>query len=124
VSSFYFRHLTSANGLSDGFVRDIVQDKYGFIWIGTSYGLNRFDGITVKTYFSKASDSGSVSNNLIQTLYVDKQGNLWIGTREGLCRFDYSTNRFIRYNTPTPISIIDMIQDATEKYGWELIMVL
>ena len=82
VSSFYFRHLTSANGLSDGFVRDIVQDKYGFIWIGTSYGLNRFDGITVKNYFSKASDSGSVSNNLIQSLYVDKDGNLWIGTRK------------------------------------------
>jgi len=115
VSSFYFRHLTSANGLSDGFVRDIVQDKYGFIWIGTSYGLNRFDGITVKTFFSKTSDSGSVSNNLIQTLYADKQGDIWIGTREGLCRFDYSTNRFIRYNTPTPISIIDIIQDGTGK---------
>ena len=73
VSSFYFRHLTSANGLSDGFVRDIVQDKYGFIWIGTSYGLNRFDGISVKTYFSKARDSGAISNNLIQSRYVDKQ---------------------------------------------------
>ena len=34
---------------------------------------------------------------------------------EGLCRFDYSTNRFIRYNTVAPVSIIDIIQDGSGK---------
>ena len=115
MTSFNFRHLTTSDGLSDGIVRSIVQDKYGFIWIGTSYGLNRFDGITVKTYFSKQGDSTSINNNYIQSLYRDRQGNLWVGTFTGLCRFDYSTNRFIRYNSSTPVLIRDITQDKNGR---------
>jgi ligand-binding sensor domain-containing protein len=51
TTSFNFRSLTDADGLSDGVVHGFVQDQYGFIWIGTSYGLDRFDGINIKPYF-------------------------------------------------------------------------
>lgn len=115
VTSFNFRRLTTTDGLSDGIIRGIVQDKYGFTWIGTSYGLNRFDGITVKTYFSKAGDTGSLTNNYIQSLYCDKEGNIWIGTFTGLCRFDYSKNNFVRYSAPASVLITDMMQDKTGK---------
>lgn len=111
VSSFYFRHLTSTEGLSDGVVHDIVQDKFGFIWIATSYGLNRFDGISVKTYFSKPGDITSLTNNLVQSLYVDRNGNLWVGTMKGLCRFDYAANSFVRYNSRSSFVINTIMQD-------------
>src|SRR5215471_16903953 len=112
VSSFNFRSLTTNDGLSDGIVRAISQDKYGFIWIGTSYGLNRFDGISVKTYFSIKGDSTSLPDNYIQSLYQDKKGNLWIGTLKGLCRYDYARNCFISYKTAQDLVITDMQEDS------------
>ena len=115
VSSYYFRHLTSTEGLSDGVIHTIVQDKYGFIWIGTSYGLNRFDGISVKNYFSKTGDTTTISNDFIQSLYVDRQGNLWVGTMSGLCRFDQRKNCFVRYNFSVPLIITDIIQNKDGK---------
>ena len=112
VSSFYFRSLTTNDGLSDGIVRAISQDKYGFIWIGTSYGLNRFDGISVKTYFSRKGDSTSLPDNYIQSLYQDKKGNLWIGSLKGLCRYDYTHNYFTFYKATKDIVVTDMCQDS------------
>src|SRR4030095_8140532 len=112
VTSFNFRHLTNTEGLSDGVVHDFVQDKYGFIWIGTSYGLNRFDGINIKSFFSKSGDSSSIANNLVQSLYCDSKSNLWIGTYTGLCRYDYSTNRFINYQSSKPVLVDAMMEDS------------
>src|SRR5258705_8660001 len=80
ISSYNFRSLTTNDGLSDGIVRAISQDKYGFIWIGTSYGLNRFDGTGIKAFFAKKEDSTSLPNNYISSLYQDANGDLWVGT--------------------------------------------
>src|SRR5262252_3891352 len=112
VSSFNFRSLTTNDGLSDGIVRTISQDKYGFVWIGTSYGLNRFDGISTKTYFSRKGDSTSLPDNYIQSLYQDKKGNLWIGTLKGLCRYDYMRNCFSHYEATRDIVVVDMREDS------------
>lgn len=45
-----FRHFSVEDGLSSNSVRALMQDKYGFLWIGTDEGLNRYDGTTVKLY--------------------------------------------------------------------------
>jgi len=111
VPSFNFRHLTTNDGLTDGVVRAIVQDKYGFMWIGTSYGLNRFDGISMKTYFSKHREPNSLPDNYVQSLYCDTKGDLWIGTLKGLSRYDYIQNRFINYAAPKDVGIIDILED-------------
>src|SRR6266700_3032453 len=111
TTSFNFRHLTSTEGLSDGIVRAIVQDKYGFIWIGTSYGLNRFDGINVKNFFSNHGDAGSLPDNFIQSLYCDTKGNIWIGTGKGLSRYDYLRDLFINYTALKNIQVLDMHED-------------
>ncbi len=111
ATSFNFRHLTNTEGLSDGVVRAIVQDKYGYMWIGTSYGLNRFDGISIKGYFSKRGDSTSIGNNFIQSLYRDSKSNIWIGTFSGLSRYDDTRDQFVNYSSPRPILINDIIED-------------
>jgi ligand-binding sensor domain-containing protein len=105
LSSYNFRSLTTNDGLSDGIVRAISQDKYGFIWIGTSYGLNRFDGTSIKTFFAKKEDSASLPNNYISSLYQDANGDLWVGTLKGLCRYDYQHNCFINYPSTTSLTI-------------------
>ena len=111
TTSFYFRRLTNAEGLSDGSVQAMVQDKYGFVWIGTSYGLNRFDGITIKTFFSKHGDSSSLGNNYIHSLYCDTKANLWVGTFHGLSRYNYSTNTFVNYTSSRPVIITSILED-------------
>ena len=111
ITSYNFRHLTNSEGLNDGVVRAFVQDKYGFMWIGTSYGLNRFDGINVKNFFSNHADTGSLPDNFIQSLYCDTKGNIWIGTGKGLSRYDYSRNIFINYTALKNIQVLDMHED-------------
>jgi ligand-binding sensor domain-containing protein len=111
TASFNFRRLTNAEGLSDGIVHALVQDKYGFIWIGTKYGLNRFDGINIKTFFSRHGDSSSLGNDYILSLYCDTKANLWVGTFHGLSRYNYSTNTFVNYTAPRPVIITGILED-------------
>ena len=76
------------------------QDAYGYIWIGTMHGLNRYDGYNFIHYFYDGKDSTSISNNEIVTIFCDSEKRLWIGTNKGLCRYDYATNAFVRYRIP------------------------
>lgn len=92
-----FRHLTTRDGLSNNKVLDIMQDRYGFIWIATMEGLNRYDAYDFLVFKHSESDSGSLSSNLVTSLTEDIYGNLWVGTEFGLNRYDRKHNKFIHY---------------------------
>lgn len=86
-------HFSSQNGLSSTFVTCILQDEYGFLWIGTRFGLNKYDGHTFTVYQHDPSNANSLSNSVITSLYTDKQGILWIGANDGvLNEFNRKTN--------------------------------
>lgn len=82
-----FNHLTVENGLSQNSILSIVQDDRGFMWFGTRYGLNRFDGQRFRTYRSKAGDSTSLPENTAYSLFSSPGKTLWVGTTRGLCRY-------------------------------------
>ncbi|HDQ45619.1 MAG TPA: hybrid sensor histidine kinase/response regulator [bacterium] len=86
-----FRHLTTADGLSDNTVMSVLQDRFGLMWFGTEFGLNQFDGYSVKTYHHDPSDSTSLSDDHINTLIEGPDGSLWIGTASG------GINQFLRH---------------------------
>jgi signal transduction histidine kinase/ligand-binding sensor domain-containing protein len=92
--NIYFQQITSENGLSQGHVLCMVQDREGYIWIGTLTGLNRYDGYNFTTYSHKENDSTSLVNNVIFSLYQDHLGFIWVGTAWGLEIFDPRTHRF------------------------------
>jgi two-component system sensor histidine kinase ChiS len=94
-----FEHLTTEDGLSNNFVRSIVQDSSGFMWFGTLNGLNRWDGYEFKLYSHNPFDSNTISSNQIYTIYIDSFDILWVGTEHGLNKFDVHTERFKRYIT-------------------------
>ena len=96
-----FEHLGIEDGLSHNNVNTIFQDRKGFIWIGTTDGLNKYDGYTFTKYKFDPHDPNSLSQNFIYTLWEDKQGSIWMGTFEGLCKFDRYTEKFTRYK-PDP----------------------
>ena len=91
-----FEHLDSRAGLSHNTVFSIHQDHYGYLWIGTTDGLNRYDGYTFTVYRHNSNDSTSLSNNTVRWVQEDGHGNLWVATRSGLDRFDWETERFSR----------------------------
>lgn len=103
ASSFYkqenltFDRLGTEDGLSQAVVNTIVQDKYGFIWVGTQEGLNRYDGYSFETYFKNRDYPEALSDDWISDLLVDREGNLWIATGGGLNRFNPGSRTFTRY---------------------------
>src|SRR5690606_24571945 len=90
-----FKQLTPNEGLSQSNVSAITQDAFGFMWIGTENGLNRYDGYQVKIYRNDRDDPTSIPSNNIRSLFSDSQGHLWIGTSAGLSRYDRATDTFI-----------------------------
>src|SRR6056297_2887001 len=81
----YTRQLTINDGLPSNKIRDIYKDSRGFIWIGTSAGLTRYDGNHFKTY---TTDHG-LAGNRVWSIDEDDQGNLWLGCYgEGISKFD------------------------------------
>ncbi len=78
-----FDYLTIDEGLSNNTIYAILEDRDGFVWLGSRDGLNRFDGYECTLYKSNAQDPQSLSDNRIQCLYEDKKGNIWIGLRRG-----------------------------------------
>ena len=94
------RLYTTEQGLSSSSINCVVQDHYGLIWVGTGYGLNKFDGYTFAEYHSVAGDSASLSGNEVITFLVDRRHRLWIGCSDGVAQYVYKTNTFRRYAFP------------------------
>ncbi len=98
VQNNKFRNLNIEDGLSQNYIRDIFQDKYGFIWVATVNGLNRFDGYTFEKYVNEPDNINSLINNNIFDIEGDTAGNLVIATiRGGLDVFDPVSNRFYHF---------------------------
>lgn len=92
--NYYFRHYTNEKGLSHNTVYCSLQDRRGFIWVGTIDGLNRFDGHTFKLYRHEQGTRKSIRSNYITSLHEDPDGRIWIGTNQGLCYYNPQTDDF------------------------------
>ncbi|MFN8250406.1 MAG: two-component regulator propeller domain-containing protein [Ferruginibacter sp.] len=93
----YVEHLTVDNGISSNNVNCIFQDSRGFIWIGTSNGLNRYDGVQVLQLHHNEENPNSLPGNFICNITEDSQHRLWIGTNEGICSYLPLKNQFASY---------------------------
>ena len=96
-----FETVSLEQGLSQATVQTLLQDRRGFIWIGTQEGLNRYDGYDVKVYTRDPDDEASLPNDWVWIVYEDPDGNLWIGTNGGgLGRYDPAIDGFVNYSDP------------------------
>src|SRR5215218_3886862 len=89
-----FRALTPDDGLSSSRVQAIHEDSRGFMWFGTTQGLNRYDGYGFVIYRHRADDSTSLAANDALTIYEDAQKTIWVGTPAGLSRYDRDRDAF------------------------------
>ena len=94
-----FERITTADGLSFPEVHTVLQDHQGFMWFGTMYGLNRYDGHEFTIYTHNPGDLTSMRNNDVDTIFEDSDGTLWVGHGGGLDRFDRETESFAHVDT-------------------------
>lgn len=94
------RYVYSSDRLSSSMIISIFQDYHGFVWVGTEYGLNRFDGYRYINYLHDRKDSTTIVDNTVVSFMNDKQHNLWIGTNRGLVKYNYASNNFRTYHFP------------------------
>ncbi len=93
----YFNHLFVNDGMPEGTVTAIVQDKEGYMWIGTQKGLVRYDGYNPKVYNFGIEDPYLQD---IGALYLDREDRLWVGGKNGLLfLYNRSEDRFIQYGS-------------------------
>ena len=88
----YFRHITVEDGLSSNYVRSLMQDSYGFVWIGTDHGVNRFDGSSFKVLHLTEDRGGHAVTSM-----QEDDGLIWLGTEKGLYCFEYATEDVRRF---------------------------
>jgi ligand-binding sensor domain-containing protein/signal transduction histidine kinase len=90
------KYFSPDNGLSSSLVNAVFQDSRGYVWVATEYGLNRFDGLTFRTYFHSEDDAGSLANNYSQALGEDSQQNLLVASENALMQYNRETDSFSR----------------------------
>jgi two-component system, sensor histidine kinase and response regulator len=97
TSSLIFKHLSREYGLSNNNIHCMLEDRDGFLWIGTDNGLNKYDGYSVTIYRSRTGDSTSIGSGFIRALFLDNTGRLWIGTTNGICSYNRELDSFTNY---------------------------
>lgn len=95
--SYKFNHLTVDEGLSHTDANCIVQDKMGYIWIATLFGLSRFDGYTVKRFYNHNEPLKNSYKNRLKYLLPEDDGNIWMASEGGLQRFDSKIEKYVDY---------------------------
>ena len=92
-------HWGLDEGLSQGETYHMIKDVNGFLWIGTRYGLNRFDGNTFKVFLHQRNNKKSlISNRVINGLVEDSLHNIWVGSEDrGVSRYNIKTEDFTNF---------------------------
>ena len=104
VSQPWFKHYTTRDGLSQGFIYHMMKDSRGFLWFSTSDGVNRFDGYNFKVFKPIYNDSNSIAGTRINSVVEDRSGMLWMGSNEALNCYNFKTNTFKHFYIPESLN--------------------
>ena len=111
--------------LSSNQITSLCQDQQGYIWIGTEYGLNKFDGVFFTQYFNDDSNPQSLSDNIVRHMMTDRDGTLWVLTNRSVQRYNCLTDAFetvrfmMDYGEELSVNANDILQTA-DGHIWVL----
>lgn len=97
-----FTHIGVDEGLSQGTVNAICQDSAGNIWLGTEYGLNRYDGTGIRPY----TERDGLPDNHIRKIHQAPDGGLWLCCGSYIVSYDSLSDSFRQYRLPSDYSEI------------------
>lgn len=110
---YYFEHLTTENGLSSNTIHCTLQDRNGFIWIGTRDGLGRYDGNNFRN-LREIADADGVRGN-IYTISEDTEGKIWFSTPNGVHIYNPMTGQVTTPDAGEKTSCFAIQADAKGK---------
>jgi ligand-binding sensor domain-containing protein/signal transduction histidine kinase len=112
-----FLRLSGVESLSQSRVTHIVQDDQGFVWFGTQYGVDRYDGYQFKVFKNDPAQPNSLCGVYMLSLFKERSGTLWMGCESGLDRLDPSTETFIHYQiaSDTVAHLSDAVRHIYEE---------
>ncbi len=120
-----FEHLSLEHGLPQSSALALLQDRRGFLWVGTQEGLARYDGYNFTVYRKHPYQTGVLKGGWVQTLHEDKEGMLWIGTLDGgLQQFNPFTQRFTAHpyklpeNLQATAAVRSISEDSASQSLW------
>jgi signal transduction histidine kinase/ligand-binding sensor domain-containing protein/DNA-binding response OmpR family regulator len=97
--NYYFKQLTTQDGLSSNDVRAVFEDSNGFMWFATSDGLNRWDGYKFIVFKNYNNELNSLPGNFLLCLAEDSSKNIWIGTNHGgVVKYNTLEEKFYTYS--------------------------
>lgn len=100
-----FRNYSTNEGLSDNAVSCGLRDSYGFMWFGTSNGLNCFDGVSTIVYRDLGGGTGFFGNNVVTSL-LEYNRDIFVGGTLGVSVYNRDTNRFSRFEKATQYGVL------------------
>ena len=104
-------HFYDTDQLSSNLITSLCQDKQGYIWISTEYGLNRFDGLHFASYYADDLSPQPLLSNNCRRVICDANGEVWVISFKGIQRYDRLTNSFpvVRMSTDSLSYPTDMM---------------
>ncbi len=112
-TQYSFLRLNNIDGLVNNQVTCFLKDSKGFIWIGTTAGLSRYDGFDFVNFQHSIGDTTSIADNYIVNLQEDKNGNIWIETRWNYVFYNVEQQKF--YTNLDDILKTNNLNDEIEK---------
>ncbi|MDQ3190733.1 MAG: histidine kinase [Bacteroidota bacterium] len=110
AQNYSFNKYTLEDGLPQTYCFSLIQDSRGYMWVGTSGGLARFDGTDFKVF----TERDGLSDNMVYSLLEDKKGNIWIGTANGLTRYNGKVfEKFLDSHSSLEKNVTSIIETST-----------
>jgi signal transduction histidine kinase/ligand-binding sensor domain-containing protein len=92
-----FTRLSTADGLSHTRVAHIIQGPQGYMWFGTQYGVDRYDGYEFKHFVHDPRRDDSLAGTFVTALFRDRDGTIWVACSQVLDRFNEKSETFTHY---------------------------
>lgn len=111
-----FSRIDSSDGLSNNWVRCFYQDYSGMIWIGTSDGMDRYDGEEIKAYRPLAREGGGDLNVAVNAIARKSEGFFWVATDAGLFVYDLKQESFERFEPLGALPVFHVLEDSRGRF--------
>ena len=107
---YRYQNLTMNDGLAANAVRNIVQDKYGYMWLGTDNGLCRYDGVRVLTYHIP-----ELGRNQYVTALLAADDGIYVGTERGVFLLNFEDGKFEKQAMPIRSTVTSIAKDKDDR---------